>query len=102
MKPPMNDYLELLKETAPARRLIQGILALAVSAVGLLGFAAQFESDQGSWELAIFYGVLTPLAVAGGIWLIWMSRARAKKEPQSNAPPVADRTEAIEAEIVDD
>ncbi len=54
------------------RTLMQGIVLLAVSAIGVLGLIA-FISEGDVW-MSVMFGTVTPLAIALGSWLIVKSR----------------------------
>ena len=51
------------------RSVMQGFLLLAVGAVGILGFLA--FSEKHDVPMMINFGVLTPIALLLGIWLIY-------------------------------
>jgi hypothetical protein len=77
---------QLVESLAALRKTWQGLLLIAVGAFGLLGFAVQLGE---SVPLAIMYGLVSPLSIALGIWLL---RTGIRQWRQS---------EPVDAEVID-
>ena len=76
------------------RSVMQGFLLLAVGAVGILGFLA--FSEKHDVPMMINFGVLTPIALLLGIWLIYRGikfanvfneEETARYEKETSCPP---------------
>ena len=65
------DSMGAMDDFGRARALMQGILLLAVSAIGLLGLLA--FASEGDMGMTAMFGTVTPLAIALGVWLIYRS-----------------------------
>lgn len=50
------------------RTTLQGLMLIGISPIGMLGFAA--FATQGNYAMMAMFGIVTPLAIALGVWLL--------------------------------